>query len=168
MGVGNRNRVAGHNYERACVDKLKGIGYLDVATSRECSRQRDNDKVDICNRNEDPIDEGGSGRLEFNIQCKTLSKAAPYPKLLAELKEHNKDPKGKRINVVFHKQTEKNDSGRFMPKGEYAILSLDDFLKIVKARDSYTKGYKLLEDHFDCIPEEFKEPLNEQLKELGI
>ncbi|WP_428743180.1 hypothetical protein [Tenacibaculum sp.] len=80
--------------------------------------------MDICNADEDE-----NGRLPYNVQCKTLAKAAPYPKLLAELEEHNGR---KQINVVLHKQTE-NVNGRFLPRGEYAILNADDFYRMVES-----------------------------------
>lgn len=163
--MSTRNRTAGNSWELTCLHALEDIGYKNLATSRNCSRVRDAAKVDLCHTDESPIEDGGFGRFEFNFQCKTLCKPAPYGKLLKELEEHN----GRRqFNVVLHKQTEKNSSGRFMPKGEYAILNLDDFYKIIGERRNYTLGYKLLMEYFDSIPDSFKEEVDEQLKELGI
>ena len=120
----SRNRVAGHNWERACAIKLREIGYEDVKTSRECSRLRDSQKVDLCNADEDK-----SGRLPFNFQCKTLNSSAPYHRLLKELEEYNGR---KQINAVIHKMTKKSPSGRFDAIGEYAIMNLDDFYRILR------------------------------------
>jgi|SRR5690554_297076 len=121
----SRNRDAGHKWERDCAKMLREIGYEDVKTSRECNRLRDAQKVDLCNSDEDT-----NGRLPYNIQCKTLSSSAQYSKLLRELDENNKDKSI--INVVFHKMTQKSTSGRFLPVGEYALLNLKDFYKMMK------------------------------------
>ena len=133
----SRNWTAGHSWERECAKKLREIGYFDVKTSRECSRQRDAEKVDICNAHEDL-----NGRLPYNIQCKTLTTTAKYPKLLQELKDFN--PGNKQINVVFHRMTKKSAKGRFMTTGEYALLNLEDFYLIIdklhKLEKSLTKS----------------------------
>src|SRR5690554_1100805 len=121
----SRNRDAGHKWERDCAKMLREIGYEDVRTSRECNRLRDAQKVDLCNSDEDT-----NGRLPYNIQCKTLSSSAQYSKLLRELDENNKNKDI--INVVFHKMTQKSSSGRFLPVGEYALLNLVDFYKMVE------------------------------------
>jgi len=120
----SRNRVAGANWERKIAKLLREIGYTDVRTSRECSRKRDSQKVDLCNADEDEF-----GRLPYNIQCKTLCSTAPYPRLLKELEQHNGR---KQINVVFHEMTKKKEGGKnFISVGEYAILNLDDFISIM-------------------------------------
>ena len=120
----SRNRSAGLGWERTCAKNLRELGYLDLKTSRECSRLRDSQKVDLCNSDEDK-----SGRLPFNFQCKTLNSTANYSKLLKELEEHNGR---KQINTVIHKMTKKTQSGRFDAVGEYAIMNLDDFYRILK------------------------------------
>lgn len=126
----SRNRVAGHIWERKIAQRLRDIGYIDVRTSRECSRKRDSQKVDLCNADEDEF-----GRLPYNIQCKTLCSTAPYPKLLKELEQHNGK---KQINVVFHEMTKKKEGGKnFVSVGEYAILNLDDFIKIIQKLKEY-------------------------------
>lgn len=130
-GGSSRNRNAGHKYERDKAEEQRSIGYTDIRCSREVSRLRDNKKVDLCNADEDE-----NGRHPFNIQCKTLAKAAPYPKLLAELEEHNKR---NQINIVFHKQTEKTKGGIFRTCGEYAILNMDDWIRIQSRLLSYEK-----------------------------
>ena len=120
----NRNRNAGYSWERLCAKNLREVGFTDVKTSRECSRLRDSQKVDLCN-----ADESANGRLPFNIQCKTLSSTAPYPKLLKELEEFNGTG---RINVVFHRMTQKTPAGRFVSVGEYALLKLNDFYSLME------------------------------------
>ena len=119
----SRNRVAGHNLERDIAKKLRELGFHDIKCSRECSRLRDSKKVDLCNADEDK-----NGRFPYNIQAKSYNTHIKYAKLLKELEDHN----GRnQINVVFHKLTEKSISGRFMPKGEFAILNLDDFYNMM-------------------------------------
>jgi hypothetical protein len=126
----SRNRSAGHIWERKIAQRLRDIGYTDVRTSRECSRKRDSQKVDLCNADEDEF-----GRLPYNIQCKTLCSTAPYPRLLKELEQHNGR---KQINVVFHEMTKKKEGGKnFISVGEYAILNLDDFIKIIQKLKEY-------------------------------
>ena len=126
----SRNREAGHIWERKIAKLLREIGYADVRTSRECSRKRDSQKVDLCNANEDEF-----GRLPYNIQCKTLCSAAPYPMILKELEQHNGR---KQINVVFHEMTKKKEGGKnFISVGEYAILNLDDFINIIQKLKAY-------------------------------
>ena len=45
------------------------------------------------------------------------------------VKEHN----GRRqVNVVVHKMTKKTTGGRFDGIGEYAIMNLDDFYRILR------------------------------------
>lgn len=122
MTNGKRNKTAGSNYERETVKRLKEIGFHGVGTSRNNSRTRDAAKIDIVN-----CDEDKDGRLPYNIQNKTLAKPAPYGKLLDEMPQD-----GRAINVIFHKQTKKNNAGRFMKVGEYAIMKLDDFYDIMK------------------------------------
>lgn len=118
---GKRNKQAGNAHEVQVVKKLKEVGYKHVATSRACNKIRDGEKVDVCN-----TDESKYGRLPFNFQCKTLSKPAPYGKILDEM------PEGDEINVLIHKQTKKDKAGRFQHRGTYAIMAVDDFYDIIK------------------------------------
>ena len=147
----SRNRTAGHSWERICAKKLREIGYEDLKTSRECSRLRDSQKVDLCNGDED-----ASGRLPYNVQCKTLNTTAPYSKLLKELEEFN----GRNhINVVFHKMTKRTEGGRFSPVGEYAILNLNDFYTMV---EKLLKLERFIKESGVEL-EEFNSPINKKL-----
>lgn len=123
---GRRNKVAGSNYERQVVNKLKSIGFTNVGTSRNNSRAKDALKIDIVNCNEDKY-----GRLPYNFQCKTLAKPCAYGKLLAEM------PKGKEVNVILHKQTKKDSAGRFQKVGEYAIMNAEDFYNMIAELENY-------------------------------
>ena len=120
----SRNRDAGNSWERLIAKKLRELGFHDIKCSRECSRLRDSKKVDLCNADEDK-----NGRFPFNIQAKSYNTHVKYAKLLKELEDHN----GRnQVNVVFHKLTEKSIGGKFMPKGEFAILNLDDLYKMIE------------------------------------
>jgi hypothetical protein len=158
---GKRNKNAGHSWEREIVNDLKEMGYPHVVTTRSESRGRDAQKIDVMNK-----DEGENGRLPYNIQAKSLSKTAPYPKLLAEL------PIVKNvINVIFHKQTKANDSGRFMTQGKFAILSLTDFYQMIKDRlrlNKLEEGFKEMLKYIDFIPDEERRELDGKLSTLGL
>ena len=158
---GVRNKSAGNGWELAIVNKLKSLGFGDLITTRNGSRSRDAQKIDIMYR-----DEYISGRLPYNIQAKNLSKPAPYPKLLSELPIIDGI-----INVIFHKQTAKNSAGRFMTRGMYAICNLDDFYSMmtkILVLEKYKKGYDILICYFDSIDEEEQKVVDKQLKELGL
>lgn len=154
-----RNVSAGHDYERACRDIFRNIGFPHVTTSRAESRNRDNQKIDLINK-----DEEKNGRLPYNIQCKTLSQTVNYHNIFhgyestVTIKRGPK--KGEKIktfipgmstskdviDVILHKYTEKelrdeilkDGTARtvevFMPKGYYAIMKKRDFLMIVAER----------------------------------
>jgi len=47
--MSNRNRDAGHSFERACVKRFKEIGFEFAASSRAVNRSRDAQKIDIAN-----------------------------------------------------------------------------------------------------------------------
>lgn len=145
----SRNKVAGSNWERLIAKKLRELGFHDIKCSRECSRLRDSKKVDLCNADEDK-----NGRFPFNIQAKSYSTHVKYAKLLKELEDHN----GRnQVNVVFHKLTEKSIGGKFMPKGEFAILYLDDFYKMIEELEGLRKfkrvreALKQLEEDEDSV-----------------
>jgi Restriction endonuclease len=116
---GKRNRSAGHSFELECVNKLREIGFKHVVTCRAESRSRDNQGIDIINK-----DEGTHGRLPYNVQCKSYTGKIAYQKVLGII------PKVPEIiNVIMHRQTEKTEK-RFVVRDKFAILYLDDFFKM--------------------------------------
>lgn len=141
---GSRNRVAGHNWERECAAMMREVGFSDCVTSRSCSRNRDNDKVDLINAHEgtdwDDIESKDTPRLPLNVQCKVVKGKVDYPKLISELDECNGT---KRTNIVFHKSVEKDANGNFQPVGNYAILSLGKFLELYKEYFTLKPDFKL-------------------------
>jgi len=132
--MANRNRDAGHNFERDMVLRLKESGIFPHAvTARAESRNRDNQKVDLMNQ-----DEGIHGRMPYDFQCKTLSTSINYPKLISELPSISGI-----MPVILHKQTQKSAGGKFMTKGTFAAMKLDDWFQMMK----YRKGFELLYKH---------------------
>ncbi len=113
MSSRRNNRTAGHNYERQCVNLLKDI-FPDVVTSRAESRNRDDQGVDLCY----------TGFL--NVQCKNYSKPLKYDVILDGMPIEDGQ-----INVIFDRQTRKSKNGRFMRKGEYVHLHLEDFVELI-------------------------------------
>lgn len=128
-----RARNVGHTWERDCVKYMVDCGFDDCVTSRSTSRSRDDAKVDLCNKHEgvdfaDP-NSPDTPRLPYNIQCKCTKGLSNYPVLLDEIEEFNGH---NRVNVIFHKCTEKQPDGVFKTRGEYALLHLEDFLKMIR------------------------------------
>ena len=116
---GKRNRNAGNSLERELVNTLKVI-FPDITTSRNNSRIRDGQGVDLMNK-----DEVNNGRLPYNFQAKMLAKHVDYTKVLKAM------PKSAEINVIIHRKTKKSEGGRFMTQGTYAILNADDFYDLI-------------------------------------
>ena len=133
----SRNRRAGHKWERMCRDALKFLSpYL--VTSRSESRSRDAMKIDLMNNNEYK-----NGIFPFEVQCKSTIKRVDYHTLLNELP-------GERPGIVLHQYTEKRGT-RFFPQGEYAIMKMDELLKIIK--DAYGNNEENTGEHDQAVPE---------------
>lgn len=127
---GNRNRIAGHNFERTAMNHFRSIGFEHVITTRNGSRALDAQGIDLMH-----YDEHLNGRFPYNVQCKNYAKGLKYWDLLNNL------PKIKGIiNVVFHKLTMKKETKSgpvFHPVGHYAVLSMEDFLELAKKAKAY-------------------------------
>lgn len=153
-----RNVNAGHNYERACRDLFVALGYPHLTTTRAESQGRDQQKVDLMNK-----DEHINGRFEYNIQCKSIAGIVNYHNIFAGhettvliKKGPNAGSKIKKqipamdsldgvMNVILHKYTEKEveihstkngpkEVVIFNPKAYYAIMKKKDFLLLVAMR----------------------------------
>jgi hypothetical protein len=168
--MATRNQTAGHNYERDVKNILNKIGFPHAVTSRSESRSRDNDKIDLCNRNEYK-----NGRLPFNIQCKSLTdhelesgkiEKVKYKELLAQIEMLEGIS-----NVVLHRHTVRKGT-KFMVQGEYAFMHQKDFFQLVEEREKYKKGfdalYKFLRKADDAIHTPNTEEAFRTLKELGL
>jgi hypothetical protein len=112
------NRTAGNNWERTCRNILKEI-FPKCETSRYASKMMDDQKVDLVNTG------------QFHIQCKNVSKRSKYDEILSVM------PDDGHINIIFEKLTNKTNT-RFIEKGRYAIMNLDDFITILHALDHNT------------------------------
>lgn len=112
--MSNRNRTAGHNWEREVIKDLKKIGFDKAVSSRYESKRADDAGIDIV----------GTG--PFNIQCKNETKRPDYHKLITEM------PDG--INIVCHKYTKKGEAGKFQCQGKYAIMDYETLMTLL---DSY-------------------------------
>jgi hypothetical protein len=111
--MSNRNRTAGHNWEREVIKDLKKLGYKTAVSSRYESKRADDAGIDIV----------GTG--PFNFQCKNETKRPDYHKLITEM------PDG--INVVLHKYTKKSDGGKFNCQGKYAMMDYETFMTLLDA-----------------------------------
>ena len=154
--MSNRNREAGHDWERACVNILKDRNiYPNAATSREVSGVRDHrDKIDICNR-----DEREQGIMTDSIQCKNVASSLTYSKLMSEMA----DIPGTR-KVILHKQTRRAGK-KFVTVGTYAITQVQDYYDLL----AHWRGFQLLfSELLEKADEDTKAKLNAELVKLGI
>lgn len=123
---GRRNKQAGSSWERTLAQWFREIGFKDVITTRQGSRELDALKIDLMNSNTSK-----EGRLVYNIQAKNIKGHIPYAKVISEL------PREEGIkNVICHKMTRKVGN-RFVEQDQFAILYLDDFMEIVKKLKEY-------------------------------
>jgi len=129
VSVGRRNKQAGSSWERELASIFRDIGFTDVITTRQGSRELDALKIDLMNSNTSK-----EGRLSYNIQAKCVKGHLPYAKVIGEL------PKEEGItNVVCHKMTVKKNN-RFIEQDRFAILYLEDFFKLIKKLKEYEKS----------------------------
>ena len=101
------SRRVGHNYERELVKKFKAIGFEGCCTSRNESKKRDDEGVDLC----------FTGPL--NVQAKRMKNQPNFRKVLDAMP----DEPGQ-INVVFHKVPN---------KGEIVVMREGDFMECLAA-----------------------------------
>ena len=106
--MANRNRTAGHAYERKTLAKLKPI-FPDIVTARSESRRLDDSGVDFAFTD------------DYNFQCK-LSITKPSYDVLERM------PEGK--NVVIHGNVKKAGKN-FVLQEEYVIMKLDTFIELL-------------------------------------
>ena len=116
----NRNRTAGHNFEREIVKELKGLGYDEVVTSRAESRNMDNAGVDIF----------GKG-FPYYIQCKNSKTWQDIHGLITSEKLPTDKP-----TLVFQKKTKKVGE-RFLKEGDYVSMKKEDFYEMLAKLKKY-------------------------------
>jgi hypothetical protein len=113
---GKRNRTAGHNFERQIIKELKALWpqrFGEAKSTRSESKNLDDKGVDI-------MDAFG-----YYFQCKNTCLTPNYEELLERMPQA-----GPIVNVVMHKKTKKCGT-KFMPVGEYAIMTKADFYKMI-------------------------------------
>lgn len=167
-----RNKTAGGIFERWCVDWFKTLGFLYVKTSRSESRSRDNDKIDLTNK-----DEHINGRLPYNVQCKNSCRIPDYHTIFyggykwIKLKKNSAlGKKGDKVkvkvpamptikgitNIIIHKFTEKEEvtGSTFNELGIFVSMKLEDFEQIVKDRlelEELRNKLKITEDALEMV-----------------
>lgn len=109
--MGAYQRRKGHRFELRVISLLKHI-FPKAVSARAESRNADARGIDIVNTG------------DLAIQCKSYSSSPNYHKLISQMKT-------KDIPVVFHQKTERAKS-RFMVRGEYCILRMEDFIEILE------------------------------------
>lgn len=113
----SNNRRRGNSWERACAEIFRKW-FPDIVTARSESKSRDDQGVDLMNK-----DEKKNGALPYDFQCKNSSKCVSYHKVISRMPQDQ-------IPVILHKMTEKKGK-RFYEVGTYAIMKMDDFLTLV-------------------------------------
>lgn len=106
------SRTKGHNMERAIVNELKEIGYVNAKTSRYSSKLLDDSKVDI-------------NYVPFNIQSKAVKTSINYVKLIAEIRaliKKNCPDRESYPLMIFHKRATNSDLVIMERKDLYKIL----------------------------------------------
>ncbi len=176
----SRNKNAGHGYERDCRDIFRNLGFVHVTTSRAESRNRDNQKIDLINK-----DEEKNGRLPYNIQCKCTTVLVNYHEIFNDTEKMVLIKKGPNagmkiaktikgmdkvpgvVNVVLNKLTTKEivvevknglpiNVEVFQPRGFYAIMRKQDFLMMVMEREELKK----LTVEFNELKERYNNSIN--------
>tara|TARA_X000001382_G_scaffold130921_2_gene127870 strand:+ start:1358 stop:1723 length:366 start_codon:yes stop_codon:yes gene_type:complete len=120
--LSNRNRNAGHAYERKIRNELKQLGYTDVVTSRSESRNMDNMGVDLF---------GDS--LPFHVQCKRSKQNLNSFDLI-----HRENAPNDKPIVIFHDKVVRRGT-RFRSLGEFVTMDKQIFYDII-SRLSDGKG----------------------------
>jgi len=105
--MANRNRTAGHNFEREIIRILKDMGYNAVSARHE-SRSADDRGIDIISN------------FPLKIQAKISVNQPNVHNILQE----------KDCDVIFFRKVEKADKN-FISKGDYAMLELEDLLNLI-------------------------------------
>jgi hypothetical protein len=132
--MSNRNREAGHSFERDCAKRFREIGFTNVQCSRAVNRARDAQKVDLANE-----DESVYGRFPFNVQCKNTT-TLNYVSVLKQMPLTANVP-----NVIFHKLTKKSEGGKkFISQGNFCFLHMEDFLEMVETIQNLKKEVQCL------------------------
>ena len=104
--MANNNRRKGHDFERRIAKLLRDI-YPDIQTARYASRETDDNGIDFVN----------TGYVD--IQAKTLKRRPNLEQVFDAMKTD-------KCKVFIYK-----DNKHRSPRGEYAVLRLEDLLKLL-------------------------------------
>ena len=157
MTNGRRNERAGSIYEKEIIDEINSHRLFPIlGQSNLLDKEQDRKMNDIMPVHEDKA-------FDYAIQAKVSTGKIFYPKLLAFMSEHF--PKKKK--VVLHKYT-KNEKGRYLTRGKFAIMHQDEFLETIRELESYKRGYQELLTYWDSISDDEKPALHARLTDLGL
>lgn len=118
--MSQRNRTAGHNFEREIVNELKLIGFPEAVSARSESRNTDDQGIDVCNT------------LGYQFQCKNTVLNPNYHELITQM------PQNGCANVIIHRKTKKAKS-RFITQDDYVVLRKEEFFKLLQFYKSKNK-----------------------------
>lgn len=110
------SRNKGARYEQKIAKELREIGFSNVKTSRNESKETDNNKIDII----DP-----DKKLPVNIQLKKTQQIPSYFKIR---EESTSDPKD--FCIIWAKQEKK--ATNICTVGECVIMSKEKFYELIK------------------------------------
>lgn len=105
--------------------------------------------------------------MKDDIQAKTALRLPDLTDLLLDIK--SRDVLDERVPAVFWRKTRKTEGGRFITQGLFAVAFLEDYLKLLQAREALEALKPLMPALLDLLkndPEHQK--LVARLQELGI
>jgi hypothetical protein len=109
------NRTAGHRTELYFLKKLEEIHNEKLYSSRNISRVRDSQQVDI---------ENETLSLPVKYQVKQSVNTPKFSQILGEMNQND-------TNVILYQKTEKKGD-RFYKQGDYVIMTFEDYKKIIE------------------------------------
>lgn len=111
----------GSAYERKIAKELRELGFIGVVTSRSESKSKDDDKIDLIDKD---------GYLPIEIQLKSTQATPSYFKIREESSVDNK-----KFVIIWAKQEKKETN--ICTVGECAIISKELLYELIKP---YAKG----------------------------
>jgi hypothetical protein len=157
---GRRNTLAGRAYEYELVTEFNQLKlFPELGRSAEINPELDGMMFDII-----PKNPNNSEGFKYMVQAKTSTKSLDYSKLFEKMDRNSTGF----IPIIFHKKTERLADDRFSVIGRYGIMKQDDILQLIQAKEQYERGYRMLMDYWDSLPEYSHKDLNEQLIKIGL
>jgi len=144
--MSNRNRTAGHNYERKIRKEVENYTGLKTITTRLASRDLDAKKVDIIFDVKDKTIRRNNYDCIIGIQCKTSSTNIKYEEIFDDFKRLNTDEYPKHLAIVTNKTKKVNT--KFLSQCEFVTVRKELFYEML---DVYLKSKELIIKENDCI-----------------